>query len=222
VDTVRTTSSAPQISFDVTANVTSQNPISSVTVSVFNPLNEAAGVFTLSDAGSGVFTGNITLSGFSCLLVGNYKIQIVAEDQLGLFSNLVVNNLPVVNTANQPPTVSGLIAPDTIVVPPSGSNINVLSILANDLDGYCDIQSVVFNTFLPNGQPATGNPFTLFDDGNIEAHGDTIAMDSRFSQKIEITSAQTLVGNFVFKYKVTDRSGISSTELIDTIVVKFP
>ncbi len=80
----------------------------------------------------------------------------------------------------------------------------------------------MFNTFLPNGQPATGNPFTLFDDGNIEAHGDTVAMDSRFSQKIEITSAQTLVGNFVFKYKVTDRSGVPSAELVDTIVVKFP
>src|SRR5690606_26895004 len=139
------------------------------------------GVFTLTDAGSGTYTGNITLSGFSCLLVGNYKIQFVAEDELGLFSNLVVNNLPVINTANQAPTVSGLIAPDTILIPSSGVNAYVLSVLAGDPDGYCDFQSVFFNSFLPNGQGSSQNPFSMFDDGNIPLHGDTVAMDSRFS-----------------------------------------
>lgn len=204
-------------------NVTSQNPVSSVTATVFNPLNEAAGVFTLSDAGSGVYTGNITLTGISCLLVGNYKIQFVAEDELGLFSNLVVNNLPVVNTANQAPTVSGLIAPDTVIIPPTGENVYVLSVLTNDPDGYCDLSKVEFSSFRPDGsQTNNGNPFPMFDDGNIEAHGDTIAFDSRFSEKIRILSTNNITGYFTFKYKATDRSGVSSIELVDSILVKFP
>jgi hypothetical protein len=207
----------------VDANVTSTNPVSNVTVTLFNPLNEVAGVFQLQSVGSNNYSGNVSVASISCLIVGIYKVQIVAEDELGLFSNLVINTIPVVNTANQPPTLSGLIMPDTINIPASGTDVYVFSIVAADPDGYCDLQNTLFNSFLPpNGQPSSNNPFIMFDDGNIEVHGDTVAMDSRFSLKIGIPSTISQTGYYVFKYKATDRSGIPSAELIDSILVKFP
>ncbi len=221
-DTVNTTSASPQVNFTVSASVTSNNSISSVTASVFNPNNEAAGEFSLTSNGNGTYSANISLSGIQCLLVGNYKVQLVAEDAQGLFSNVVILNLPVRNTANQAPVLSGLIAPDTIIIPSSGTDIYVLSIIANDPDGYCDLQTVFFNSFLPNGQPSSGNPFTMFDDGNIELHGDTVAMDSRFSLKVGIPSTITTTGYYVFRYNATDRSGVTATELVDSILVRFP
>ena len=222
-DTVNTTSASPQVNFTVSASVTSNNTISSVTASVFNPNNEAAGEFSLTSNGNGTYSANISLSGIQCLLVGNYKVQLVAEDSQGLFSNVIILSLPVRNTANQPPVVSGLIAPDTVFIPATGENVYVLSVLINDPDGYCDLQRVEFSSFRPDGtQTNNGNPFPMFDDGNIEQHGDTIAMDSRFSEKIRVPSTNNITGYFTFKYKAVDRSGVSSAELVDSILVRFP
>jgi len=48
--------------------------------------------------------------------------------------------------------------------------------LQTDLDGQSDILKVFFNSFLPpNGSPASGNPFFLYDDGNANTiSGDQI------------------------------------------------
>src|SRR5690606_11564403 len=101
-----------------------------------------------------------------------------------------------------------------------GVNAYVLTVLAGDPDGYCDFQSVFFNSFLPNGQGSTQNPFSMFDDGNILLHGDTTAMDSRFSLIVAIPFNTPLTGYYTFKYQARDRSGILSPQLIDSIFVR--
>ena len=229
-DTVFTTSGSPRIQLSVFAQVQTTNPISSVTAKLYTANNEFLGTFNLQDNGSlpdsnggdGVYSVGIDITNIQCLIVGNYRIEYLAEDNLGLFSNLVITSVPVINTANQPPVISGLYAPDTILVPSSGANVEVLSIFVNDPDGMCDISTAIFNAFAPNGTPSGNNPFSMFDDGNIEAHGDTVAGDGRYSEKIQITSAQSVFGYFTFKYTATDRSGLISNEIVDSILVKQP
>lgn len=208
MDTVRTTSSAPQISFDVTANVTSQNPISSVTVSVFNPLNEAAGVFTLSDAGSGVFTGNITLSGFSCLLVGMYKVQIVAETEDGLFSSLIVRTLPVVNTANQPIQLSNPDLPDSVTRPTTGFFDLTVGIDAIDPDGKCDLVEVFFFGYRPSGFPLSNEPFVMSNSQNNTY---------TFTAPVTPAAEDSLYGYYKYVFQARDRSGVLSIQYTDSI-----
>ena len=180
------------------------------------------GVLPDTTAGDGRYSVQINISNIQCLLVGAYKIQYVAQNGETLFSNLITSVFPVVNTANLPPSLSGLIAPDSIVVPVSGENVKVLSVFVTDPDGLCDINSVYFNSFKPNGSPSSGNPFAMFDDGNIPDHGDTVAGDGRYSLKIAINSGQTTFGPFKFVYEAMDNSSALSNQIIDTINVVQP
>ena len=173
-------------------------------------------------AGSGnLYTATINIDNISCLIVGNYKVDYYAENASGLFSNQVSDAFYVKNTANAAPVVSGLIAPSSIQVPASGINSAVLSVLANDSNGSCDIKSVFFNSFRPDGTITGGSPFSMFDDGNIPLHGDTIAGDGRYSLIIGIPSTQTTFGYFKFIYQARDNSSLLSNQLIDSINV-FP
>jgi hypothetical protein len=180
------------------------------------------GVLPDTTAGDGSYTVQVNISNIACLLVGNYNIQYIAKNNGELFSNVINSTLPVANTNNQSPTVSGLIAPDSIVVPSSGENVEVLSVFVTDPDGLCDINSVYFSSFKPNGSPSSGNPFAMFDDGNIPLHGDTVANDGRYSLKIAINSGQTTFGPFKFVYEAIDNSSALSNQIIDTINVVQP
>ena len=155
----------------------------------------------MSAGSENLYTATINIDNISCLIVGNYKVDYYAENASGLFSNQVSDAFYVKNTANAAPVVSGLIAPSSIQVPASGINSAVLSVLANDSNGSCDIKSVFFNSFRPDGTITGGSPFSMFDDGNIPLHGDTIAGDGRYSLIIGIPSTQTTFGYFKFIYQ---------------------
>lgn len=173
-------------------------------------------------AGSGTaYNANINFSStvIQCLVTGKYSVEFLAENNSGLFSNLSTSDFTVVNTANVPPVVSGLHAPASIQVPVSGTNTAVLSILANDPDGNCDIKNVFFNSYRPDGTITGGSPFTMYDDGNIPVHGDTVAGDGRYSLIIGIPSSQTTFGYFKFQYQARDYSNLLSNQLIDSINV---
>jgi len=47
----------------------------------------------------------------------------------------------------------------------------LLSVRANDPDGFNDVTRVIFNSYKPDGSASGGNPFTMYDDG-LPAHGD--------------------------------------------------
>lgn len=177
------------------------------------------GISPDTTSGDGRYSAVINITNISCLLVGNYVLQYIAENNSGLFSNLISANIPVVNSNNLPPVISALHAPGTILVPATGSNTGVLSVFTNDPDGRCDINSVFFNSFRPDGTITNGSPFTMFDDGNISVHGDTTAGDGRFSLKIEISSAQTTLGYFKFNYQAQDNSNLLSNIIRDSINV---
>ncbi len=94
---------------------------------------------------------------------GRYPVLLIASDKSGLPSAELAGELYFVSAvSNRPPVLSSLVAPDTVVA--TGDTI-ALSVRASDPDGPDDILRVWFDSFLPNGDPAQGNPFTMYDDG---------------------------------------------------------
>jgi hypothetical protein len=146
---------------------------------------------------------------------GRYEILFRARDNAGSLGNAIIRRVQVTDRfVNDPPQLSGLQAPDLIsrsAIP----NTYVLSVLASDPDGRSDIQRVFFNTFLPNGNPSSGNPFDMRDDGQ---QGDATANDGRYSLTIEINNAAA-TGNYRFEFQAEDKQGVLSTKLIHTITV---
>ncbi|MCX6163985.1 MAG: hypothetical protein NTU73_03855 [Ignavibacteriae bacterium] len=231
-DTVFTTSTAPVINLfsSVSVNQNEGGSIKSVTCKVLSPQNSVLATYTMSDdgilpdsvAGDSRYSCTINITNISCLLVGQYTIQLLAENSTGLLSNQINSSFYVVMTNNQAPIVSGLFTPDSIAIPVSGSNISTLSVFTLDSNGYCDIKRVFFNSYRPDSTITGGSPFTMYDDGNILEHGDTTARDGRFSLIIQIASTQTIIGWYTFKYQAEDNSGLLSNQLIGRIYIYRP
>ncbi|MEK7728438.1 MAG: choice-of-anchor X domain-containing protein [candidate division KSB1 bacterium] len=120
---------------------------------------------------------------------------------------LTNNTIPVLSEPNVPATISRSATPNT----------HVLSIQASDADAICDdaITRVFFNSFLPSGAAATGNPFAMRDDGK---EGDAVANDGRYSLTIQITP-QAATGTYRFEFQAQDRNGGLSEKMIRTINV---
>lgn len=115
---------------------------------------------------------------------------------------------------NLPPTVSDLAAPAAISrnrVP----NTYLLSVQASDPNCIADLKRVFFNTFLPNGNASSGNPFAMRDDGK---EGDAVAGDGRYSLTIQITP-QNAIGTYRFEFQAEDKKGALSNKITQNITV---
>ena len=142
------------------------------------------------------------------LINSNNNTELVAEH------NFIYNN----NHADAAPVVSNLVAPDTVSLN-SGATTDInLSIQVADSNGLNDINIVFFNSFKPNGDPATGNPFLMYDDGNI-LHGDAVAGDGIYSLIISLPSG-TNKGTYRWEFQARDRGKKTSNIIIHNIVVK--
>ncbi len=117
---------------------------------------------------------------------------------------------------NRPPTVFDLSAPTTISRSAT-PNIYLLAISANDPDSACAdaVSRVFFNSFRPDGTPASGNPFAMRDDG---LEGDLRANDKRYSLRIQITS-QNQTGTYRFDFQAQDKNGALSRAVTHVINV---
>jgi hypothetical protein len=100
-------------------------------------------------------------------------------------------------------------------------NYAFLQVYVSDPDGSCDVKSAFFNSFNPNGYPNQYNPYLMYDDGNIQFHGDTIPNDNRFSLIVEIkpNPSDTSLGYFRFDFFGKDRSDSVSNALKDSILI---
>lgn len=210
------------------AVITSDEQIASVKAAVTDPTGTEIisidlkddGVLPDTNAGDKHYSGLINKT-LDCKLIGTYKVQFIAQNLSGLSSNTFIANFTIEATNNQPPVISDLIIPDSIQVPLNGQNLGFLQVKAIDPDGQCDISqngAVHFNSFKPNGIPSTGNPFSMYDDGDILAHGDTTVNDSKFSLIIGIPP-NTATGYYKFIFNATDRSNSLSNTIIDSIYV---
>lgn len=120
---------------------------------------------------------------------------------------LANNTIPALSEPSVPATISRSATPNT----------HVLSIKTDDADTICDdaITRVFFNSFLPSGAAATGNPFNMRDDGK---EGDAVANDGRYSLTIQITP-QAATGTYRFEFQAQDRNNGLSEKLVRTINV---
>ncbi len=215
------------------AVVTSEEPVQNVNGRITNPLSVILGDVQLKDDGilpdttasDGHFTGQLSQL-LDCKLIGNYKVEFSAQNTSGVYGNTFIGNFAVINTSNNPPIISDLILPDSLRRP-SGIgadtiNIGFMQVRAFDSEGICNIDLVSYNSFRPTGNQ-NGFNVPLFDDGNILAHGDSVANDGKFSLLIKITPspADSLIGYFRFEFTAKDRGNPSlvSNTLIDSINV---
>ncbi|GEM_PF-1041348 len=119
---------------------------------------------------------------------------------------------------NKPPIISNLIAPDTLNLSTDTLKI-IISIRAIDYDGKEDIQSVFFNSYLPDGSPSRSNPILMYDDGNLIVNGDQIANDGIYS-RIIILPPNTTKGKYRFEFQAIDKKNARSNIINHFIVVK--
>lgn len=120
---------------------------------------------------------------------------------------------------NIPPIIKNLQAPDTLNLHPTDTLKVYLRVEVYDPDGYEDIKSVFFNSYLPDGSPSRSNPIYLFDDGNFQTSGDLVARDGIFS-RIIILPPNTTKGTYRFDFQAIDKKNEASNIISHNIVVR--
>ena len=155
---------------------------------------------------------------------GEYFILFSATDKGGAASSELVKRIHFVSSVqNQSPLLTDLNAPDSLIA--RGDTLK-LSIRTTDPNGQDDIFRVWFDSFLPNGDPAKGNPFTMFDDGgelsgeNIRS-GDLIKGDGIYSLIIQ-GPVPGLSGEFRFVFQAVDKNNALSNTVEHIIYVRDP
>jgi hypothetical protein len=222
-DTVRTTSSNPLINFStsITVNLNQGTPISNVKASLIFPDGAVVNEIFLNDngaapditAGDGIYSGTFNFSNIQCLIVGEYRIEYVAENSQELQSNVISYPFPVINTANQPPVIVSTDLPESVVRPPQGGNPFPLTIriTANDPDGICDLKEASFVTERPNGVILPRIPMIYEGNGLFS-----------FSALVEYSGDPTSYGYFKYTFRATDNSNVNSIEVKDSINFVYP
>lgn len=120
---------------------------------------------------------------------------------------------------NIPPIIRNLQAPDTLDLHPTDTLKVFLRVEVYDPDGYDDIKSVFFNSYLPDGTPSRSNPIYLFDDGNFQLNGDLAARDGIFS-RIIVLPPNTPKGKYRFDFQAVDKKNEISNIISHNIVVR--
>jgi len=159
-----------------------------------------------------------TTTVFASWKFGPYRLIIRAFDNHNNASESICN-LPWAKVKlGVPPQIFNLVAPDTIKKPLTGVKTFLLKLTATDDDNDKDIKEVIFNSYKPGGVPAQGNPFNLYDDGDLEGNGDAIAGDNIFSRIFVITSSNT-VGDYRFEFQAIDYSDLVSNIITHNLTV---
>lgn len=146
----------------------------------------------------------------------NYIIEFFVTS-LGEQKKAAVKNFRYDNgTSNIPPVLSDVIAPDSMIV--DTTKKFTVSVLANDENGLSDINSVYFYLSQPDTITTKPQVF-LFDDGNLLAHGDSIANDGRFSVILKIGKINRK-GIYLFEFQAEDKGNKKSEILTHNFLVK--
>lgn len=215
-DTIYTNSTTPLIAFIASAKVSENGgtAIKFVNCKIYDAKGTVIGIFQMQDngsppdsiAGDARFTANITITNISCLIVGQYQIQFLAENTSGISSDLLTRTFNVIDTANQPPSISNPDLPDSVVRPVTGSFDLTISVDVVDPDGECDIASVYFDAFRPTGSYIGRN--SMVKSGLVKYS---------FTAPVLPATADSSYGYYKYLFQAIDNSGALSPVLIDSI-----
>lgn len=229
VGTQRLPTDSLRIRVKATAQVSNPEGISNVkevTARVFKPASQdLIQTAQLSSDGNspGGAADDATFSGVVSFVIvrsdiGDFKVEVTATNKTDLASNSLATFVSVLRL-NKPPAVSDVVAPDSVSVGTSTVLLR-LTVRATDPDGQSDIQRVFLNSFKPDGSPATGNPFQMFDDGDVNGlSGDVSKGDGIYSLIIQLPP-NTTKGNYRFEFQAVDRSGAASNVIVHTLTVR--
>lgn len=162
-----------------------------------------------------------TTTAFASWKFGEYHLIIQAYDTRQKNSESIYVILPwAKKDIGVAPQIFDLAAPDTIKLPPSGSDARNITIKARDADHYNDIKHVFFYSIKPDSTLANnGNPFFLYDDGIVdEFKWDEVAKDSVFSIQIKFPY-NTTTGIYYFEFQSVDYSALLSNKIIHRVKV---
>jgi hypothetical protein len=113
--------------------------------------------------------------------------------------------------ANRPPKFVSMNIPSTITRPTSGTKLVTFFAAVSDPDGLADVDSVYFRNL------SSSNPVILlmYDDGDLTAHGDSVARDGTYARTLSIDPTTT-AGNKLFQFSAVDkgRARVDSTRTI--------
>ena len=181
-----------------------------------------------SVANDGKYTSSLSVN-FPKDILGTYHVQFQITDNSGLTSIARSFPIRIYNSANTPPVIANLTAPDTVLVP-SGSSVSYIriSISVSDQDGLNDIASVSLTSIRPN--LTIVGTFLLYDDGgtivrqtfppfNLSS-GDSIANDGRFTVTIPITSTNDKNTYRDFQFIARDQSNAFSNAITKRIYIQ--
>lgn len=213
-------------SFVISITFDNSKSVSSVYVEVYSPQNKKVNSVPLilnDDGNNGdLLKGdNIYSSKFSLSQSnsnGFYKIEYFITEKSGSIKKAASQSFLYNNgQSNVSPRISNLSAPDSAEIGSSPTLI-LITVAAQDSNGLSDIDKVFFNSFVPpNGEPASGNPFYMYDDGS---HGDKIVGDGIFSITIVLPTSGVTKGVYRWEFQAVDRSRLESNLIIHNIKIK--
>jgi hypothetical protein len=220
IDTAGTTPDifdTSHIQASMKVKVTSVDPIAYVRARIIDP--KGAVVQEVDLQFDGTYYTRLYDKVLDCWLVGDYRVEYTAVTTAGLSSPVVSNPFTIINPNSLKPVVTIIYAPDSLQRP-TGDPVPVfLKIQTLDPNGSCDVLKAYFNSILPNGNPSSGNPFAMYDDGNVlPPYCDTVANDGKYSLLVQFPSSASL-GNYQFRFNADDRSGIVSDTLTKIVTV---
>ncbi len=174
---------------------------------------------TLNDSGAlgdalpydNMFTRNIYLNRIDSVNgVIRVRYSLYEEDSLlqDLFDTLNV-------IANLPPVITGVVMPDTIVRPLTGTKDLLIYVLVDDPNGVQDVIDGYFQV-KSNTTGLWGSDYNLNDRGEL---GDAQAGDGIFSSGLQISSQNSAATNY-FRFRVKDTAANFSAWSLDSVVVR--
>lgn len=213
--------------FSIKLNTSSD--ISSVFYDIYSPDNiklNNLSFFMLDDgklengdstAGDKIYSSKIKFD--STDIVGSYSIKYFIEDIYARIKQVAFSQFFYDNgQIKYPPYIFNLILPDSVQ-----RNVNfIFSVDVSDSNGISDIASVYYELFRPDGTKVINSQniseFPLFDDGNVNSHGDSIANDDRYTIFLTFPNSVS-IGFWRFEFNARDRSAKQSNKLIKSVKV---
>ncbi|MBN2031481.1 hypothetical protein JW824_14705 [bacterium] len=182
------------------------------------PLNQSASLWedTLQDQGiegdiipgDGRFFRRFTVD-FAEGQVGQYRLEVIANDRSSHQSNALLDTLTVVDDQkNFPPVLSHPFVADTLT---EASLKNVfISVQVEDAYGKEDIDSVFFQIY-PSFNPNFFLHYTLRDNG---LNGDEVADDGIYSLLGDLSDTLRTIGIHLIRFQAIDQAGLISQPLV--------
>ena len=174
-------------------------------------------------AGDSIFSAEIQFEIIRAL-AGRYRMQFIALDNEGNQSNVLERTLFITRN-NSAPSLSDLVAPDTVDLPVGGSIVIQFTVVASDSDGLADIRDVYFERIDPPDPSFT--KFFLLDDGGVDLpgplglrSGDNVAGDGRFSVLVPLIDGQAQRRTNLFGFQASDTFGDTSATILHFLTVR--